>query len=65
MGGVSIDFMTQLPKWNGCHSHNSRLILQVGKNGSNKNNRDNFRFDEVVFRYVGETPWDALVYHKL
>jgi hypothetical protein len=61
---VSMDFMTQLPKWNGCHSSGSQLIFQVGKNGSNKNNYNNFWFNKVIFWYVGEALWDASIHHK-
>ncbi len=39
---VSMDFMTQLPEWDECHSRGSQSIIQVGKNGSNEDNPNNF-----------------------
>jgi len=34
---VSMDFMTPTAQveWDGCHTRGNRLILQVGKDGSN------------------------------
>jgi hypothetical protein len=37
-----MDFMTQLPEWDECHSRGSQSIIQVGKNGSNEDNPNNF-----------------------
>ncbi len=41
---VSMDFMTPTAQveWGGHHIHGNQLILQVGKDGSNYNNRHNF-----------------------
>ncbi len=50
---VSMDFMTQLPKWNGHHFGDSWSIFQVGKYGSNKNDCNNFQFNKVVIWDVG------------
>jgi hypothetical protein len=48
-----MDFMTQLPKWNGHHFGDSWSIFQVGKYGSNKNDCNNFQFNKVVIWDVG------------
>jgi hypothetical protein len=49
---------------NGSHFSGCQLFFKVGKNGFNKNDHNNFRFNKIVLQYVGEAPWDASIYRK-
>ncbi len=39
-------------EWNGCHLSTNWSIFQIGKNGSNKDNRNYFWFNAVILWHV-------------